>query len=315
LAKRDDILKEKLDRLETVPERFTGRARAFQQTLLDTVLATLRDMTVEDGNFVTSADNLNVVDRIVDEMRRTLLGGEYVDDVRDFANEFDTQVSLNNQYTQLEFDFEGSEAGRALVNRAKRQAVERLVNIEFVNPNLYDPIRTQLDDAVSSGAGLQDTIRNLRLSIVGGEVDAGERRLGLLHRYAKQISLDAFNQADATYLNEVSEELEVEWYQYLGGKISTTRDFCERRNGNYYPKAQIQSWTTNSKSQPKPVVKWDGMIRGTNAQTIFIYRGGWNCMHSIAPVSVFSVPENRLREAMTQGYWQPSQSERNLLNL
>jgi hypothetical protein len=57
------------------------------------------------------------------------------------------------------------------------------------------------------------------------------------------------------------------------------------------------------------------MARGTNESTIFTYVGGYNCQHSLAPVSVFIVPIEQVRSSIEMGYFKPTASERELLEL
>ncbi len=57
------------------------------------------------------------------------------------------------------------------------------------------------------------------------------------------------------------------------------------------------------------------MARGTNEDTIFTYVGGYNCQHSLAPVSVFIVPIEQVKASIARGYFKPTDAERELLEL
>jgi hypothetical protein len=48
----------------------------------------------------------------------------------------------------------------------------------------------------------------------------------------------------------------------------------------------------------------------TNSETIKINLGGYNCQHSILPVSVFSVPKEDYLRAVDKGYHRPTPTER-----
>ena len=84
----------------------------------------------------------------------------------------------------------------------------------------------------------------------------------------------AFN---AEYIQTVSEDLGVEYYLYAGTIIEDTRPFCSARTGRFFTTDQVKQWAS--------LKGWQGRMAGTNANTIFIYRGGYNCRHQLWPVS------------------------------
>jgi hypothetical protein len=47
---------------------------------------------------------------------------------------------------------------------------------------------------------------------------------------------------------------------------------------------------------------WAGMFKGTNEATIFVYVGGYNCQHSLLPVSEAIVPPEDVARAKSKGY-------------
>ena len=57
------------------------------------------------------------------------------------------------------------------------------------------------------------------------------------------------------------------------------------------------------------------MNRATDPQTIFAYVGGYNCQHSLLPVSVFSVPKIAIQDAIEKGYYKPDAATRKELGL
>jgi hypothetical protein len=57
------------------------------------------------------------------------------------------------------------------------------------------------------------------------------------------------------------------------------------------------------------------MNRATDSTTIFAYRGGYNCQHSILPVSEAAVPKEVLKEAIAKGFYSPSLKTRKLLGI
>ena len=75
----------------------------------------------------------------------------------------------------------------------------------------------------------------------------------------------------------------MKYYLYTGGLLKSTRPFCKERNGKFFKKEEVQSWGD--------LDDWAGKMEGTNSKTIFQTAGGYNCQHSILPVSEAVVPK------------------------
>jgi len=162
-------------------------------------------------------------------------------------------------------------------------------------PELYQAIlraNVNLTKDALLGAGVKDNfsnaIRELLKANIAGVGDKGELRKILtqfiqgseaekpfLQRYITQVTNDSVMTFNQEYLNTISEDLDIEYYIYSGTIIKDSRTFCVARTGRLFTKEQVKSW---GKLGP-----WKGKIAGTNEKTIFIYRGGWNCRHTIWP--------------------------------
>jgi len=95
-------------------------------------------------------------------------------------------------------------------------------------------------------------------------------------RYIEQITVDSLYQMTANYSMQISEDLGIQYYYYAGTKIKTTRSFCENRYGKVYTKKEVQEWAN---------LTWQGKVPGTDKNSIFYYRGGYNCRHTLRPIS------------------------------
>jgi len=122
---------------------------------------------------------------------------------------------------------------------------------------------------VSNRAELNKTLRQF--------IEGTPDELPFLNRYIKQTTNDSVMAFNAEYIQTVSEDLGVEYYLYAGTIIEDTRAFCSARTGRFFTTDQVKQWA-NLKG-------WQGRMAGTNTNTIFIYRGGYNCRHQLWPVS------------------------------
>lgn len=307
-----EILAEKNQRIEDIPEAFQSSVEKLQRKIYNRITELIGELETIDGKIVMSEANLLRVQNINDELKRVLNSREYIEAVRKFTDEFDTQKALNDRYLKKAFGSDFTEVGIAnqLVKNSKNNAFELLAGAQ-AEQNFIAPIRTQLENAVASGASFKDTISGIRESVEGTEETDGR-----LLRYSKQVTWDAFAVSDRSYTNAVADDLEVEWFRYSGGLVKDSRCFCEERDKQYFHYKEVEAWgRMEDLGQCNTGDGWQGMMVGTNESTIFIVAGGYNCKHTISPVSITIVPRDVILRNIANGNFEPSEFERQELNL
>jgi hypothetical protein len=290
------LLKEKSKRLEQIPLNLQTVVIRQQKQVLDEIMVLLNDLDVKNGQIVISKENLKTIQVISDEMRKVFLNDEYLKGVKEFAKEFDKQAVLNDKIIKETIgEVDTPIASQAYLDTAKRSAVTALVETkEFIQP-----IQSLLENTVVNGASLRETIDSIR-TFTNGNTLVDSKVLV----YVKQITNDAFAIADRSYSSILSDFLDNDWYYYAGGEIATTRCFCDKRVGNYYHYLEIESWGAGKNLGECNIGsgKWAGQMAGTNEATIYSYLGGYNCMHSLIPVSEFVVSDSDKERAKKLGF-------------
>ena len=126
----------------------------------------------------------------------------------------------------------------------------------------------------------------------------------LLLGFTKNHSMNQFAFADRAFSFAQSEDLNPEWFVYRGGLIKDSRCFCKERNGGYFHRFEVESWGSGADLGACGTGDlWQGAIKGTNSSNIWIVLGGYNCLHSIMPVSSFRVPEADKERARSKGFY------------
>lgn len=310
----DQLLKAKSKRLETVPGKFVSQIEKVQSQLIRDVevILALFDLD-DDGNFlITEANMLRAVDMDV-LLRQALDRSEYNEVVTEFAKEFNVQIGINDTYFSQAFKgFETSELGRLAVQSAQKNAVTLLINqspdIEFVSA-----IQVQVEQAVVNGARFRETLDIIQQITTGNDQTDGK-----ILAYSKQISHDTFAVADRSYSAAVAEQVGASWFKYSGGEIKSTRPFCAERFNQFFCKKEIEMWGDGIKTVGMQWPKggeWAGEMEGTNGKTIFSTLGGYNCLHNAVAVSIISVPIEDIQRAMSAGYYEPTDFEKEELGL
>lgn len=315
------IVNNKNNRLETVPGDLSNKVVRVQRDMFSEITALINSLDVTVGNLVMSEENLLIVEQIINDFKAFLPETAYNEALTVFANEFDIQQRLSDDYFKG-LDQDIPEGTSSLTTNNKRNTVRKLVTGSLDAP-FYNPIRDILSDAVANGSSLKDTIFSLRL-----EIEGGADKLGALDRYVKQVSVDSFAQADRSYTQGVASTLKLEWFLYSGGLVDDTRAFCQCRNGGWFHKNEVSDWGSgvnieikgckprNTKGKPTAVgVNWQGKNPNTNESTIFTLLGGFNCLHSLMPGTLAVVPKKDVLRNIANGNFVPTAFEKKFLKL
>lgn len=293
------LIKQKSDRLEEIPLELQTIAQKQQKRILNEVIAQLDKLDKVNGQIKINNKNLLAITEISDELKSIFLNREYLDAVKEFAKEFDVQAGVNDRLISKGFgETPNPLASESYLEIAKRNAVDALAGEPYVSISVK-PIQSMLENAVVNGANIGDTIASIELFIKGDEEQASQ-----ILKYTKQITNDSFAIADRSYTSILSEELGNDWFYFSGTIVKNTRCFCRERVGNYYHYKEIESWGNgqNLGTCNNGDGTWGGEIDGTNESTIYSYLGGYNCLHSLIPVSESIVSENDLERARSLGY-------------
>jgi len=297
MATLSELIAEKTRRLTTVPDIYLTEVERAQKRLFPQIVEILRQLAVDaSGNIILNSSNLALAANVKELVQQILADSEYISAVRTYAAGMTEQVSVSNQLFAQAFDgFTPAANAQALFRLTQANAVDLMVNA-IGNQRFADVVRENIETAISSNAGFTETVRQLQTIVTGDEEIDGK-----LLQYNKQIAHDTFAIADRNYTSAVSEELEAEWFFYSGSEIETTRPFCRARHNEYFYYREIEQW-------PATAGDWAGRIPGTNSSTIYSYAGGYNCRHSIIPVSVRRVPEAKVREAISKYGFEPDEA-------
>lgn len=300
-----EIIHDKNRRLERIPDELLSRIEKTQKAIFNELISLIGQLALVDGKIALTTKNLALVDKIVQDLKTSIYGGDYYDAVKDFSAQFDVQGKINEAYFKEAFtDFKTSEIANAVVKNTQRKAVEGLIG-GALDDNFLRPAEKLLTDLVSSGSGFKEAAEAIRLFAEGD----GERE-GKLLQYSKQIAHDQFALADRGYTSAASDEMESEWFFWSGGDLPTSRCFCHERKGNYYHFKEIEAWGRGENlGDCRSGDLWAGANIQTTEQTIFLYGGGYGCVDSIMPVSIFDVPLEVVQRNIANGNYEPSKFE------
>lgn len=293
----DEILKEKIARLQSVPSNMVTAADLAQLNMLRKAETIVAQMDIVDGNLVFSERNIQLIEQLGVELQGVVVDSGYVDALTKYASEFNKQATINNQYFYKVIDsFTPESIYQTVLAQSQKNAITLLSN-DAITTQIISPIKDTLLASVTNQGSFNDVLKNIQEIATNTETSDG-----LLTRYVKRVAYDAFAVSDRQYTKTVAENLELVFYKYQGGEVEDTRCFCDERHGNFYHKKEIQDWGVG-KGVGKCGFPWQGMNSATNSDTIFSFVGGYRCLHSLTPVATSSVPNKWIQRAKNLGYY------------
>jgi hypothetical protein len=296
LSRYLDILNDKSARLESIPDALLSASERFQREVFRIVESLTRSLTTKNGNIEMTVANLEKVERIDGLIRKAMGDSDYFKAAVAFKNEMSAQSALTIDYFAALTGAEVATAfGDALVRTRQAEALNLILG-SSMEAGFVQPLKDQLIAAVANNAGISTTFESLQTFVLGNDqVD------GRLLRYTRTYASDIFATTDRAYTSVVADDLGLEWYLYTGGRMDTTRCFCKSRNAKFWHRKEIEAWG-RGEGVGECGFPWAGMARGTNEATIFTYVGGYNCQHSLGPVSEAVVPPEDIARARAKGY-------------
>lgn len=271
-----EIISEKLNALETAPAGFESSVYKTQKKIFEQTLKLLDELSLNaDGTIKLTNGNLALIEKIGDNLKKTIDGSGYLKDVAAFVKQFDKQKTLNTSFFKKAFgDFDNKAVYDTVYSQAKTYAIDLLSdNAVMQNVATFKEI---LNNAISSSDTFTNLIKNIQGNIMGNS--QGE---GTLYRYAKQNAGDLFAIADRQYTQVIANDFKLVFYEYAGALIDDSRKFCIDRHRKIYHKKEIEEMAS---------LTWQGKMKNTTEKTIFVVCGGYNCKHSWIPVGWRSVP-------------------------
>lgn len=267
MASYDEVLSVYLNRLESVPNTFLGAIDKTNNQLWKELIELLKTLEVENGVILNTPGNIAKTNQIVEKMKSVMFNGDYIEGVKNYIGAFDQQAILSSSLYSLEFDNFTDKALYKNVLEISKRATLSLFDTEAVSQSFLNPLKNIMDQNIILKGSYNDMISTLKDYVLGSDtVDAK------LSRYVSLYARDSFNIFNSTYAQTINNDIGVEYYEYCCGLVKDSREFCRQRVGNIYSKAEVESWAGLS---------WQGKNPATDKASIFVYRGGYNCMHTL----------------------------------
>jgi hypothetical protein len=263
-----------------------------QNSIYNLAVSKLRELDVDpDGYIRQTGSNRKIIRGVYKAFDEGLTKGGYYQGLGDFVATIKTLDAINAGYFS-DLGLAKFNDTSTLITSLQKQSistVEGLLMNDGLQNQIKEPLYNLLLQNVNTGgsySGMVDQMRNY----VKGTSDAD----GKLLRYTKQITQDVLNNYSRSYQAAIGAKLGLEFFQYVGGLMPESREFCRDRAGDYFHYKEIESWAS---------LDWKGKRSDTTESSIFVYAGGINCHHQIMPVSTSIVPKAAIQRAIEMGFY------------
>ena len=294
----NELISERLNRIESVPLRFINGVSSIQSEIFAELVTILGQLNIGES-FILNDANLLRIDELMNQYYEALKNGKYGSYVAWILQEMDRQKGLIDAFSELEYGAIAGRAADAAYTSTKSITTRLLIGDDF-KTNFINVVRDNLIQSIDGDASFEEMVKNMNALFVDDE------RLPQMVNWTSQVSSDRFAVADRTYGDAVAQDLGLQFFQYLGGLIKDSREFCVKRNGDFFHRLEAQDWVS---------LQWQGKFRQTNEQNVLHWLGGYRCQHSPVFRSLISVPKEVIQRNIANGNYKPTQAERALLGL
>jgi hypothetical protein len=278
--------------IKEATEKLNAIIESSQNSIYELAFTKLRELDVDQDGYVhSSAANRKIIRGVNKAFDEGLSKGGYYQGLNEFVKTIPIIDAINAGYfADIGKSFT---ADSTLITSLQKQTISNIESLLLNNgleSQIKEPLYNMLFQNVSVGGSYSGMVDQMKVYVKGTEND------GKLLRYAKQITQDALNNYSRSYQASIGNLLGLEFYQYVGGLMAESREFCRDRAGSYFHYKEIESWAN---------LDWKGKRPDTTESSIFVYLAGWNCQHQIVPVSTFVVPKEQIVRAQDLGFYNP----------
>lgn len=262
--------------------RYTAAMIKIQNDLDRQLAAIFKDLELDqDGYIRQNSANRRVMAAAEAKIQDVFSSAQYTSAISDYASILPKITALNVEYLSgLSDSFSKNRQFLKNMQAETIATVEKYVLQDGLQSQVVQPLVQIINQNINSGGQFSGFLKQLRTYVVGDQNVEG-RALS----YSRTYLRDSLFTYSRTYQQASTADLNLEWYMYSGGLMDKSRPFCQERAGKFYHHSEIESWASET---------WQGKKAGTTESSIFLFAGGWNCNHSIIPVSEIIVPKSDL---------------------
>lgn len=269
----DDLTNKKIDKkarqkIATVKksEKKLIETAAKQERKLNNFLISvfLPTLDIKDGRIINTTNNLKKVNTAA-SLKKFLKNVINENILKTYLKGFS---DINKNTANLYDLFDPPKATKNRIFNRSEIISDGFLTELFDNNEVQKEIQGTFRNAITTESKVSD-LKNL----LSEQIKGTDKKMGVLEGFHYSQGKNEFQAYTRGLDVEFSKALKLNYFIYQGGKINTTRDFCDERNGGTFTREEVEDWQG---------LTWQGKKEGHN---IFIDLGGYNCRHDLTPIT------------------------------
>ena len=278
-----------------------GKVPAVEKAMYEEILKLTKELKIDSrGRIRNTIDNYKILSELRTRLERVVFTSEYKKASKKLLKSFDDINKVTNDYFAT-FATSPTATTQDILKILRQESVNRTalyLGESGVNINVISKVQEILQTNITSGGSYAQMQTEMKAFIQG---DA--ENLGAFNKYANTFVVDGVNTYARTFQTLLAEDLNIEWYMYVGSLLETSRPWCKHMvDKKYIHKSELDTVLydnvngveicsaeipCNSKTKLPA-----GMKKDTTPQNLLVNAGGWNCGHKFIGVDSAVVPQH-----------------------
>lgn len=294
-------IKKILSTVDTSINGFMGKVPAVEKAMYEEILKLTKELKIDSrGRIRNTIDNYKILSELRTRLERVVFTSEYKKASKKLIKSFDDINKVTNDYFAT-FATSPTATTQDILKILRQESVNRTalyLGESGVNINVISKVQEILQTNITSGGSYAQMQSDMK-AFIQGDAD----NLGAFNKYANTFVVDGVNTYARTYQTLLTEDLNIEWYMYVGSLLETSRPWCKHMvDKKYIHKSELDTVLYDSvdgveicsaeipcNSKTKLPA---GMKKDTTPQNLLVSAGGWNCGHKFIGVDSAVVPQH-----------------------
>lgn len=280
---------------------FMDKVPAVEKAMYEEILKLTKELKVDrSGRIRNTIDNYKILSELRTRLERVVFTTEYKSAAKKLLKSFDEINKVTTDYFAT-FATSPTATTQDILKILRHESVNRTalyLGESGVSINVISKVHEILQTNITSGGSYAQMQTEMKAFIQG---DA--ENLGAFNKYANTFVVDGVNTYARTYQTLLTEDLDIEWYMYVGSLLETSRPWCKHMvDKKYIHKSELSTVLhdnidgveicsaeipCNSKTKLP-----SGMKKDTTVNNLLVNAGGWNCGHKFIGVDSAVVPQH-----------------------
>lgn len=263
-----------------------------EKQLAEKVTKIISQLDTVKGQIKPTVKNLRLLKTLRKEIQGVLNDSKYNLAFEKLSDNLGVIDKVNEKYfSTLVGEFTAPKVLAEAQNVAFEEMTQALKG-NGINANIVDSMIGMIQKDITGGANFYELNQSLREFILSTPEIPSR-----LTSYTKQVVTDSVHQYNALYHEILSDDLGLEWYEYNGGLVTDSREWCVKMvKKRFIHKSEFPTLVKGLVDGHQCAIYKktglpQGMIGGTNESNLVVNRGGFSCQHLLSIISPERVPK------------------------